>query len=105
MMRGIEILNRQGGKTMLAEQQNIVSCEEETFLCPFCYEEHLLNERMELDGQIVCMDCYQENTIHCSHCGDVISIDENAGTDHTPLCQRCFDYHYTTCESCDCLIS
>ncbi len=79
--------------------------EEEIFFCPLCHEESPMEECMELNGEMVCMDCYDENTVRCSYCDEIICMDENVGDRDTPLCQRCFDYHYTRCESCDRVVS
>lgn len=58
----------------------------------------------EVQGEIVCTDCFESHTTTCDRCGSVIWIDESYGDDVTTLCDHCYHNHYTRCSCCDTLL-
>ena len=69
-------------------------------VCSCCGAELDTEDYYEMQGELLCPDCYHNETVACEHCGERIWLDDNAGSDNIPLCQRCFDDYYTTCECC-----
>lgn len=69
-------------------------------VCEHCGREISDDDIRYFDGQVLCVDCLDNQTIFCSHCGERIWNDNNAGTFDTPLCQCCYDNNYTTCDHC-----
>lgn len=69
-------------------------------VCSCCGAELDTEDYYEMQGELLCPDCYHNETVACEHCGERIWLDDNAGSDNMPLCQRCYDDYYTTCECC-----
>ena len=69
-------------------------------ICSCCGAELDTEDYYEMQGELLCPDCYHNETVACEHCGERIWLDDNAGSDNMPLCQRCYDDYYTTCECC-----
>lgn len=61
-------------------------------------------EYEEVNGEIVCTDCYERHATTCDRCGEVIWTDDSYGDEYTTLCQRCYENHYTRCSCCDALL-
>ena len=58
----------------------------------------------EVNGEIVCTDCYENHTTTCDRCGSVIWTDDSYGDEYTTLCSNCYHNHYTRCSCCDALL-
>ena len=58
----------------------------------------------EVNGEIVCTDCYEHHTTSCERCGEVIWLDDSYGDEYTTLCHRCYHNYYTRCSCCDALL-
>ena len=58
----------------------------------------------EVNGEIVCTDCYEHNTTTCDRCGATIWNDDSYGDEYTTLCHHCYENHYTRCSCCDSLL-
>ena len=58
----------------------------------------------EVNGEIVCTDCYERHTTTCERCGSVIWTDDSYGDEYTTLCRHCYENHYTRCSCCDTLL-
>lgn len=58
----------------------------------------------EVNGEIVCTDCYEHHTTTCDRCGAVIWTDDSYGDEYTTLCHHCYENHYTRCSCCDALL-
>ena len=58
----------------------------------------------EVNGEIVCTDCYEHNTTTCDRCGATIWNDDSYGDEYTTLCHHCYENHYTRCSCCDALL-
>ena len=61
-------------------------------------------EYEEVNGEIVCTDCYERFTSTCDRCGEVIWTDDSYGDEYTTLCRHCYENHYTRCSCCDALL-
>ena len=55
----------------------------------------------EVNGEIVCTDCYERFTTTCDRCGNVIWSSDSYGDEYTTLCHHCYENHYTRCSCCD----
>ena len=58
----------------------------------------------EVNGDIVCTDCYERHTTTCDRCGSVIWSDDSYGDAYTTLCHHCYHSHYVRCSCCDALL-
>ena len=58
----------------------------------------------EVNGEIVCISCYEHHTTTCDRCGNTIWIDDGYGDEYTTLCRHCYENHYTRCSCCDALL-
>lgn len=58
----------------------------------------------EVNGEIVCTDCYEHHTTACDRCGAVIWTNDSYGDEYTTLCHHCYENHYTRCSCCDTLL-
>lgn len=73
-------------------------------VCEICGSSINEDNVYEMDGQLLCADCYYENTRECDCCGDRIWCDDDAGDDNISLCSHCRENHYTVCDDCGRLI-
>ena len=74
-------------------------------ICEFCGAKLLSDDDVyELDGHIMCDDCYDSHTRTCECCGERIWNEDDEGDDNITLCRHCRDNHYVTCEDCGRLI-
>lgn len=58
----------------------------------------------EVNGEVVCTDCYEHHTTACDRCGAVIWTNDSYGDEYTTLCHHCYENHYTRCSCCDALL-
>ena len=58
----------------------------------------------EVNGEIVCTECFERNTTTCDRCGEVIWTEDSYGDEYTTLCRHCYENHYTRCSCCDALL-
>lgn len=58
----------------------------------------------EVNGEIVCEDCFERHTTTCERCGETIWTDDSYGDEYTTLCRHCYENHYTRCSCCDTLL-
>jgi len=58
----------------------------------------------EVNGEIVCTECYERNTTTCDRCGETIWTEDSYGDEYTTLCRHCYENHYTRCSCCDALL-
>ncbi|SEH86682.1 Putative amidoligase enzyme [Ruminococcus flavefaciens] len=58
----------------------------------------------EVNGEIVCTDCYERHTTICDRCGSIIWTDDSYGDEYTNLCSSCYHNHYVRCCCCDALL-
>ena len=58
----------------------------------------------EVQGEVVCTDCYERHTTTCDRCGSVIWTDDSYGDEYTNLCSSCYHNHYVRCCCCDALL-
>ncbi|MBE6863433.1 MAG: zinc-binding protein [Ruminococcus flavefaciens] len=58
----------------------------------------------EVNGEIVCTDCFEHHTTTCDRCGETIWTDDSYGDEYTTLCRHCYENHYTRCSCCDALL-
>ena len=57
-----------------------------------------------VNGEVVCIDCFERHTTTCDRCGETIWTDDRYGDEYTTLCHHCYENHYTRCSCCDTLI-
>ncbi|MDD6735214.1 MAG: amidoligase family protein [Clostridiales bacterium] len=76
----------------------------EELVCSVCGEDLGGNSVHELDGQLFCDRCFDEQTVECDCCHERILRDDAEGNEDIILCSHCYDYSYTNCENCGCLI-
>lgn len=77
---------------------------EVTFACSHCGNEHPISEQYEIDGELLCASCAEEQTVVCDICGIRIWRDSNSGNENMPLCERCYDRSYSSCIRCGALV-
>lgn len=56
----------------------------------------------EVDGNIYCEDCYNDNFIVCQDCGAIVRRDDSyyiEGYDHD-VCEDCYENNYFVCANC-----
>ena len=58
-----------------------------------------------VDGRMLCEECFDENTVVCDNCGDRILREEAVGDNMVTLCRYCREYNYVHCTNCDCLVN
>lgn len=78
---------------------------ENKLYCSHCgariYDE---DDHEEINGEVICINCYQMYTTTCDRCGEVIWNDDSYGDEYTSLCRHCYENHYTRCTCCDALL-
>ena len=77
---------------------------EEKLYCSHCGALIEDDDYEEVDGAVVCTDCYENHTTTCERCGEVIWTDDSYGDEYTTLCRHCYENHYTRCSCCDALL-
>ena len=79
--------------------------EENITTCYDCGEEINMNEdeyRETRDGDIICMDCYENDYFTCDDCGDIFHNDDATYTHNgRVVCQNCLDNYYSYCDGCN----
>ena len=50
-----------------------------------------------VNGEVVCIDCFERHTTTCDRCGETIWTDDSYGDEYTTLCHHCYENHYTRC--------
>lgn len=84
----------------MAEDEKIEETEKTVTCCQCEHDDILESESKEFDGDIYCLECYDEHISTCNHCGkDYLSDDMHTAEDNI-YCERCFDNIFTTCEDC-----
>jgi hypothetical protein len=73
--------------------------------CPVCDHDVALFSTIEVDGERICMDCFNDSYFVCECCGTVCDRDE-LNTDYDiDLCQDCADNAIGTCVQCGRIVS
>ena len=72
--------------------------------CKFCGCSLTEETAKKLDGEVMCLDCFEEKTTTCECCGERIWEQDCMGNENIRICGHCYDYNYCTCESCGRLI-
>ena len=75
--------------------------EESKLYCSHCGALITTDDYEEVNGEIVCTDCYERFTTTCDRCGNVIWSSDSYGDEYTTLCHHCYENHYTRCSCCD----
>ena len=78
--------------------------EENKLYCAHCGALIDTGDYEEVNGEVVCTDCYERHTTTCDRCGAVIWTDDSYGDEYTTLCRHCYENHYTRCSCCDALL-
>jgi hypothetical protein len=78
--------------------------EENKLYCAHCSALIDTDDYEEVNGEIVCSDCYENHTVTCDRCGSVIWTADSFGDEYTTLCHHCYENHYTRCSCCDALL-
>ena len=61
-------------------------------------------ELYEVEDEIICEDCFNDETFTCSHCGERYFYRNSVSDENTAICQNCYDNYYRRCERCGCII-
>ena len=61
-------------------------------------------EYEEVNGEVVCTDCFENHTVTCDRCGETIWSDDSYGDEFTTLCRHCYENHYVRCSCCSALL-
>lgn len=72
--------------------------------CPECGKEVDSSYTYELEGRIICEDCYEELAVVCSICGKTLSTEHAIEHESEFYCCNCFDIHFVYCTECDAMI-
>lgn len=64
--------------------------EENKIYCSHCGALIEDDDYEEVNGQIVCTDCYEQHTTTCERCGAVIWTEDSYGDEYTTLCSSCY---------------
>ena len=62
-------------------------------------------EVFEVQGQIFCEDCYNDETFTCDHCGERFLYSNSVSDENIAICTDCYDNFYRRCERCNCLLN
>ncbi|MGN0650050.1 MAG: LIM domain-containing protein [Oscillospiraceae bacterium] len=62
--------------------------ENERLVCSCCGAELNAEDYYEMQGELLCSDCYRNETATCEHCSERIRNEDNAGSYNMPLCQK-----------------
>ena len=73
---------------------------EENRNCEICGHSYPLSELTEVDGVLLCAECFRTETVVCERCGTRIFTEDSERYEDTPLCENCYDRYYTTCVDC-----
>lgn len=76
--------------------KNKASKNEEIQICEHCNTEISGDDVRYFDGQVLCIDCLDNQTTFCSHCGERIWHDNNVGTVNLPYGHNNLSSHYST---------
>jgi len=57
-----------------------------------------------VNGEVVCIDCFERHTTTCDRCGQIIWTSDSYGDEYTTLCSSCYHNHYVRCCCCDALL-
>ena len=67
-----------------------------------CGENSDREEVFSYSGEILCLECYEDDYMSCEHCGDVMHNDESCLTpDESYYCEDCRQDTFSWCVSCD----
>lgn len=58
----------------------------------------------EINGEVVCQECYETHTCTCDCCGAIIWTCDCYGDEYTNLCTACYHGSYTRCVCCNALL-
>lgn len=74
---------------------------EEKRICSKCGQE-ITGEFVEIDGEIVCQDCFDEYYFYCDDCGKIEDRDYGYWIESQGklFCESCGSSNYTICEKC-----
>ena len=73
-------------------------------ICSCCGEKIENDDCYELDGQLLCENCWSEQTTTCVRCGERIWREDNVSSNDRPICQECYDEYYARCSDCGTII-
>lgn len=72
--------------------------------CSICHQTFPAEDLTELDGQLICPDCFREEVRTCDHCGARILAANDYGDSSLTLCRHCANDYYEACCSCGRLV-
>lgn len=61
-------------------------------------------ECYEVENEILCQECYDNETVICDHCGDRCIEQNTVSDENTILCTDCYDNHYYRCSNCETIV-
>lgn len=77
--------------------------EEEKRICSHCGREIEGDEEFqEYNGEIYCIDCFDEEFVTCEDCGEITPRDNAYWVENECkyICESCYEDNYFTCEDC-----
>ena len=61
-------------------------------------------ECYEVENEILCQECYDNETVVCDHCGERCIEQNTVSDENTILCTDCYDSHYYRCSNCETIV-
>ena len=61
-------------------------------------------ECYEVENEILCQECYDNETVVCDHCGERCIERNTVSDENTILCTDCYDNHYYRCSNCETIV-
>jgi len=78
---------------------------EPPFICSECGCAVDEDDIMEVDDDIYCQSCYDDEFVTCDRCGTAVRTDDAESDDDHSYCQDCYYDYYTRCTDCNYIIS
>jgi len=73
-------------------------------ICSECGNKIDSSDTYELEGRIICDECYEDLAVVCPICSKTISREHAIEHDSEFYCSNCFDIHFRYCANCDAII-
>jgi hypothetical protein len=75
---------------------------DDTRCCERCDEHRYREDFTEVEGETVCLPCYEEDATHCSHCDeDVWAANTHSTHNEDVICDTCYSNgEWVRCEKC-----
>jgi len=74
-------------------------------VCSICGEEISNDDYYEVEGQIICESCSENNTVVCDCCGERVLSSNAHCDDYICICDPCYEEHYRRCNNCNRIVN